>query len=155
MTEKLVIYDSVFGNTEKIAQAIGEALGDVPVKNVKQISDQDLTDLSFLFVGSPTRAFQPTPEIKKFLKGLGSDALQGVKAAAFDTRIPKDQTDSGFLKFMINLFGYADKKIEKQLKNAGAEIKVESTGFAVTGTEGPLSEGELERAKAWAKKITD
>jgi flavodoxin len=153
MAEKLVIYDSVFGNTEKVAQAIGEALGDAPVKKVDRVTDQDLSDLKILFVGSPTRAFQATPAIKNYLKGLRSNALKNVKAAAFDTRIPKDQTDSGFLKFMISLFGYADKKIEKQLTKAGAEIKLESTGFGVTGTEGPLVEGELTRAKTWATRI--
>lgn len=155
MTEKLVIYDSVFGNTEKIAQAIGETLGDVPVKKVDQVNDQDLSDLSILIVGSPTRAFQPTPAIKNFLKGLAPDKLKNVKSGAFDTRIPKDQTDSGFLKFMINIFGYADKKIEKRLAKAGAVIGLESTGFGVTGTEGPLAEGELERAKTWSGKILD
>ncbi len=153
MSEKLVIYDSVFGNTEQVAKAIGEALGDVPVKKVDQVTREDLQGLSILLVGSPTRAFNPTPAIKDYLKSLGSDALKGVKAAAFDTRIPKDKTDSGFLKFMINIFGYADKKIEKQLAKAGANICIESTGFGVSGTEGPLYEGELERAKHWVKGI--
>jgi flavodoxin len=153
MAEKLVIYDSVFGNTEKVAQAIGDALGDVPVKKVDKVDDQDLSGLKILIVGSPTRGFQPTPAIKNFLKGLAPNKLQNVKSAAFDTRIPKDQTDSGFLKFMINIFGYADKKIEKLLTKAGAEIGLESTGFGVTGTEGPLVEGELERAKTWVLKI--
>jgi hypothetical protein len=45
---------------------------------------------------------------------------------------------------MINIFGYADKKIEKLLTKAGAEIGLESTGFGVTGIEGPLVGGELE-----------
>ena len=154
MTEKLIIFDSFFGNTEKIAQALGEALGDVPVKKVDQVKDEDLIDLKVLIVGSPTRAFQPSPGIKAFLKGLKPGALQGVKAAAFDTRIPKDQTNSGFLKFMISLFGYADKKIEKLLVKAGADIALESAGFGVTDTEGPLVEGELERASEWAKRIS-
>jgi len=153
MTEKLVIYDSVFGNTEKVANAIGEALGDAPVKQVTKVTQDDLQDLKILFVGSPTRAFRPTPETTKFLKDLGQNALSGVKAAAFDTRIPKDKTDSGFLRFMINLFGYADKKIEKGLKNAGATLALDSAGFGVSGTEGPLYEGELDRAKSWAKDI--
>jgi len=153
MVEKLVIFDSVFGNTEKVAHAIGEALGDAPVRKVDQVTEQDLQNLEILLVGSPTRAFQPTPAIKNFLKGLDSGKLSDVKAAAFDTRIPKDKTDSGFLKLMINLFGYADTKIEKLLLKSGANISLESTGFAVTGTEGPLAEGELDRAKAWAKRI--
>lgn len=153
MSEKLVIYDSFFGNTEKIAQAIGEALGNVPVKKVDQVKQEDLQNLQILFVGSPTRAFQPSPAVKAFLKGLKQKVLKDVKAAAFDTRIPKDQTTSGFLKFMISLFGYADKKIETLLVKAGAKLAVESNGFGVTGTEGPLVEGELERARNWAKKI--
>lgn len=155
LAKKLVVYDSVFGNTERIALAIGEVLGDVPVKRVNQVSDKDLNDLRILFVGSPTRAFQPTPAIKTFLKKLESDGLRNVSSAAFDTRIPKDKTDSGFLKIMINLFGYADKKIEKQLEKAGADLPLESAGFAVTGTEGPLAEGELDRAKAWALEIME
>lgn len=153
MSEKLVIYDSVFGNTEKVAKAIGESLGDAAVKHVPEVSQDDLKDLKVLFVGSPTRAFRPTPEITKFLKDLDRGALSGVKAAAFDTRIPKDKTDSGFLRFMINLFGYADKKIENGLKKAGATLALDSAGFGVTGTEGPLYEGELERAKSWAMDI--
>ena len=58
MTQKLVIYDSVFGNKEKIAQGIGEALGDARVKSVKEVNSSDLEDLNILIVGSPTRGFQ-------------------------------------------------------------------------------------------------
>ncbi|MDW7755875.1 MAG: hypothetical protein SCH68_11995 [Brevefilum sp.] len=129
MSEKLVIFDSVFGNTAQVAKAIGEALGDVPVKKVDEVTREDLQGLSILLVGSPTRAFNPTPAIKDYLKSLGADALKGVKAAAFDKRIPKDKTDSGFLKFMVNIFGYADKKIEKQLVKTGATIGIESRAF--------------------------
>ena len=153
MTKMLVIYDSVFGNTEKIAQAIGEALGEATVKNVTNVDPIDLEGLEILFVGSPTRAFQPTPATKSFLKEFAKKDLTGVKAAAFDTRIPIEQADSGFLRTMIKLFGYADKKIAKQLSKTGAVLALESEGFGVTGTEGPLGEGELERAKPWAKKI--
>lgn len=153
MADRLVIYESFFGNTERIAQAIGEAIDTTAVKKVSDVSHDDLEGLKILFVGSPTRAFQPSPDIKTFMKNLGTDALQGVKAAAFDTRIPMDQTDSGFLRTMIKLFGYADKKITNALKKAGAEIVLESEGFGVTGTEGPLVEGEIERAAEWAKQI--
>lgn len=153
MAEKLVLYDSVFGNTAKIAEAIGEALGDAPVVKVTDVTDEHMEGLKFLFVGSPTRAFRPTPATMTFLKGLSQNALSGVKGAAFDTRIPIDQTDSGFLKFMIKLFGYADTRIAKAMVKAGAELALESDGFGVSGTEGPLVDGELERAQAWARGI--
>lgn len=153
MAESLVIYDSVFGNTAKVAEAIGESLGDTLVIKVSEVSESDLENLKILFVGSPTRAFRPTPATMSFIKGLGPNALSGVKAAAFDTRIPIDQTESAFLKVLINLFGYADKIIAKALPKAGADLALESNGFGVSGTEGPLIEGELERAQDWARKI--
>jgi flavodoxin len=153
MSEQLVIFDSVFGNTAKIAKAIGEALGDAPVKKISEISKADLENVKILFVGSPTRAFNPTPEVNNFLKGLERSALNGIKAAAFDTRIPLDKAEPGFLRFMIKIFGYADTKIVKQLSKAGATIAIDSEGFAVKDSEGPLADGELERAKTWAKKI--
>jgi flavodoxin I len=153
MSGRLVIYDSVFGNTSKIAEAIGEALEDTRVISVSEVTDADLEDLEILFVGSPTRVFRPTPATMTFIKDLGPKALTGVKAAAFDTRIPIDQTDSEFLKMLINLLGYADSKIAKGLSKAGAELALESNGFGVSGTEGPLIEGELERAQDWARQI--
>jgi hypothetical protein len=54
---------------------------------------------------------------------------------------------------MIKLFGYADTKITKALSKAGAGLALESNGFGVSGTEGPLIEGELERAQDWARGI--
>lgn len=153
MSGRLVIYDSVFGNTAKIAEAIGEALEDIRVVNVSEVTSEDLEDLEILFVGSPTRVFRPTPATIDLIKSLGPKALTGVKAAAFDTRIPIDQTDSGFLKMLINLLGYADVKIAKALSKAGADLALESDGFGVNGTEGPLLEGELERAQDWARQI--
>jgi len=152
MLEKLVIYDSVFGNTAQVAQAIGEALGNTPVKQVKDVQPADLEALKVLFVGSPTRAFRPTPATMSFLKGLQRGALSGVIAAAFDTRIPFNRAEPAFLRLMIRLFGYADTKITKALKKAGASLPLEPAGFGVMDTEGPLIEGELERAKAWQRK---
>ena len=121
---------------------------------ITEVSKEDLENLQVLFVGSPTRAFNPTPETMKFLKSLRPAALSGVQAAAFDTRIPIDEKTPGFLKIMIKLFGYADTKIAKALSKAGADLAIENDGFNVTGTEGPLAEGELERAQDWARQIT-
>jgi len=153
MTERLIVYDSYFGNTEKIAQAIGEILEDAAVKKVYDLEQTDLDGVQILIVGSPTRAFRPSPAIMNFIKRLTADQLQGVKAAAFDTRIQKNQDIPGILRLMINLFGYADVKIAKVLSKAGANLALKSTGFGVKDTEGPLVDGELARAKEWAEKI--
>ena len=151
MAERLVVFDSVFGNTGEVAKAIGEALS-AEVKKVDTVSAEDLAGVKVLIIGAPTRAFQPTPAAKAFLKGLKGQ-LKGVKASAFDTRFRIEDTNSGFLRFMVRTFGYATPKLVKGLEKAGAEITIEAEGFIVVDTEGPLAEGELDRAKAWAAKI--
>lgn len=146
----LVIYDSVFGNTQKVAEAIGRAL-DAPVQSVKNTSAGQLAGLQLLIVGSPTRQFNATPETMAFLKGLPVGALQGVKAAAFDTRIAGNTIKFFFFRWLVQS-NYADKKIAAELARVGASLAGQE-GFLVKESEGPLAEGELERAAAWASQL--
>jgi len=152
----VVVYDSYFGNTEKIAQAVGKALGTaktVSVVKADQANQDMLEGIDVLVAGSPTRAFSPTPAVKSFIKKIPAKGLSGVKVAAFDTRLPMDENVPGFLKFMVNLFGYADKPLHDLMVKKGGQAPVQSQGFFVKESEGPLLDGELERAAAWAKEI--
>ena len=152
----LIIYDSVFGNTEQIAQAMGNALGsqaDVNVLRVGDVQPEQLTGLNLLIVGSPTRAFRPSPAINKLLGSIPKHGLKGVKVAAFDTRISMDDIDSRILPPLVKLFGYAAKPIADRLEKKEGELAIPPEGFFVEGSEGPLKEGELERAADWAKQI--
>jgi len=149
----LVVFDSVFGNTEQIARAIGSALGDVDVQAVGDAKPEQLAGLSLLVVGSPTRAFSPTPAIKKFLARIPKGGLKGVHIAAFDTRISVDDVDSRILPPLIKVFGYAAKPIADRLVKKGGVPVIPAEGFFVDGEEGPLKDGELERAADWAKQI--
>jgi hypothetical protein len=54
---------------------------------------------------------------------------------------------------MADRFGYAANKIQKQLIAKGGEELGEPAWFLVDGMEGPLHEGEIDRAKEWAKKL--
>lgn len=141
-----VIYDSYFGNTEKIAKAIGQELR-AEVVNVKDIEIGSAKNLDLLVVGSPTRAFQASPAIKSFLGKLPAGFLKGVKVAAFDTGISEADTPVKILKLGIKYFGYAAARISKQLKAKGGEEIIEPIGFFVTDTKGPLKDKELTRAK--------
>jgi len=152
----LVLYDSFFGNTEKIAQAVGEALGtekDVTVIKVEQANYSMLESIDIFVVGSPTRGFNPTPAVKSFLKNIQEGSLNGVKVAAFDTRIPMDDNVPGFLRLMVKIFGYADKPLHDLLLKKGGQFTISSEGFFVADSKGPLLEGELARAAEWAQKI--
>jgi len=152
----LIVYDSYFGNTETVAQEIGKSLGSpkgVEVCKVKEVTPEQLKGLNILIVGSPTRAFSPSPAIKKFLKSIPNDSLKGIRVAAFDTRIAPKDIDSKILSFLVKLFGYAALPILKKLVKKGGKQVIAPEGFIVTDTEGPLKEGELERASAWAGQI--
>jgi flavodoxin len=152
----MIIYDSFFGNTEQIAQAIGKAIGsqqNVEIFRVSQVKPEQLTGLNILIVGSPTRGFRPTPAITKLLESIPRHGLKGVKVAAFDTRISMSDIDSRILPPLVKIFGYAAKPIADKLQKKDGELAMPPEGFFVQGTEGPLKEGELERAANWAKQI--
>ncbi len=150
----LVLYNSVFGNTEQIAKAIASALGEgTEIRKVNQADLSGLTGIDLLVVGSPTRGFNPTDATKNFIKSIPSGALKGIQVTAFDTRIDIEEVKSGFLTFMVNIFGYAAKPIANTLKGKGGQPVGTPAGFFVLDREGPLREGELERAAAWAKGI--
>ena len=153
----LVIYDSVFGNTEQIAQAIGNALGSPGDVEILRVSDAKPEQLrtELLIVGSPTRGFRPTPAINDLLKSIPANGLAGVKVATFDTRFTMDEIEStGFiLRILVNIFGYAAKPIADKLGKKAGELLIPPEGFFVTGTKGRLKQGELERAANWARQI--
>ena len=77
----------------------------------------------------------------------------GIKAAAFDTRIPKSRDILGILRLMINLFGHAQIKIFGALSKTGADLVLESSSFDVKDPDGPLMDSDLARAKDWGKEI--
>jgi flavodoxin len=152
----LVVYDSQFGNTEKIARAIGEALSagaETAVLSVHEVTAGALAGRNLIVVGSPTQRFHATEPVDALLQG---HALQGVRAAAFDTRFDMAEVDSRVLRMAVKVAGenaYAAPRIAAQLEKDGATVIVPPEGFIVEGTEGPLRPGELERAAEWAGRI--
>lgn len=143
----LVVYDSLYGNTEKIAQAIGAALtGEVKVLRVGEVDPSELKALDLLIVGSPTHGGRPSPAMQEFLDKVQKPALEGTNVAAFDTRLSTR---------WVGIFGYAAGRIAKSLKEKGGNLLLSPEAFYVEGTEGPLKEGELERAAAWAREIVE
>jgi flavodoxin I len=152
----LVVYDSVYGNTEKVAQAIGAALssqGDVKVLRVGDAKPEHLVDLDVLLAGSPTHGGRPTSAMRAWLKALARDSLEGIKTAGFDTRGDLSGVRSRILLLFIGLFGYAAERIAAALVKKGGTQALQPGGFIVVEREGPLKDGELERAAAWAREI--
>jgi len=138
----LVIYDTNYGNTKKIAKAIASKLG----KNTKTVSvvdlkKKDIKGVDVLVMGCPVIACSPTEKMSQFLASFKDNELKGIKAASFDTRMK--------LFFFTN----AAKKISKELARAGAVIIAKPQDFYVQKAEGPLRDGEMEKAVVWAIDI--
>jgi flavodoxin len=152
----LIVYDSYFGNTEKVAHAMGDALrseAEVEVRRVAEVEPEQVRGLDALIVGSPTRAFSATPPVKQFLGRIPSRGLEGTRVGAFDTRIAVEETGPAFLRLLVRIFGYAAEPIAARLEKKGGERAAPPAGFIVEGSEGPLGEGELERAADWAQQV--
>jgi flavodoxin I len=141
----LVVYDSVHGNTEQIARAIGEAVGGgAEVLRAEAVEPAELKTVDLLFVGAPTHGGRPSPAMQSFLKKVQGSALQGIDVAAFDTRLSAR---------WVRIFGFAAGRIGSTLEKKGGALVASPEGFFVKGTEGPLKEGEVERAARWAQEI--
>jgi flavodoxin len=141
----LVVYDSVYGNTEQIARAIGGAIAnDVRIFHVREVEPSELKGIDLLIIGAPTQGGRPTPVIQDFLKKVSEPDIRGMNIATFDTRISAK---------WVGIFGYAAGRIARSLKKKGGNLLLDPEPFFVEGTKGPLKEGEPERAVAWAQEV--
>lgn len=150
----LVVYDSMYGNTEAIANTIGSTLH-AEVVRVDEVKPEQVSDLDLLIVGSPTQAFRPLKRVQSFLQALPSQSLKGKKVADFDTRSDVTRIDNRLLSFMVKTFGYAAKPIVDALTAKGGIQILPPEGFLVDDKEGPLKDGERERAARWAKALEE
>lgn len=144
----LVAFDSQFGNTEKIAKQIAEILGEfgtARAMRVEEIAPEALDTVDLLVVGCPTQGWQSTPAMKAFLARLDPSNIKRLFFAEFDTRFDKPKW----------LTGSAAGLIEKQLTHLQAMVLTPPVSFFVRATEGPLADGELERAAQWAHTLHD
>jgi len=134
----LVVYDSVYGNTEKVARALAKGLGDggVDVDSIRAdaVKFDELSKYDLLVVGSPVHIWSATKPIKAFLERLKTvEGLSGKKAFVFDTKLSRS-----------GLAGSAGGKIERNLKSLGLTIAKPHATAVVKGNEGPLEEGAEE-----------
>lgn len=142
----VIVYDSWYKNTEELAKEIRDAFGrGASLINAQDGLQPNLMGVDMLVVGSPTHGGVATPAIEDFMHSLKADELEGIYAAAFDTRVP-----SRWVRFI----GFASDRIGRHLKEKGASL-VGTEGFIVRHKKGPLKEGELERAKLWALGLKD
>jgi flavodoxin len=143
----LVVYDSVYGNTEIIARAIGDAVpGEVQVLRAGQVEAGDLETADLLILGSPTHGALPTEAIQSLVEKIGPPAHENARAVTFDTRLT--------WKFLEGWGGFAAPKMADGLREKGWTLACDPEGFYVKGLKkGPLKRGEASRAATWAQGL--
>jgi hypothetical protein len=160
----LIVFESMFGDTQLIAKAIAAGLSsrvDADVVEVGAAPPALGAEVDLLVVGGPTHAFgmsRPSTRqdaanqaehsvvstgigIREWLHALQHPFRSGA-AAAFDTRINKPRVP-----------GSAARGAEKRLRRLGFRIAAPAHSFYVAGTPGPLVKGELERAHRWGREL--
>lgn len=159
MSRALVVYESMYGNTESVARAIADGLATRVAVDVLEVGAAPAApddDVALLVVGGPTHAFgmsRPStrrdaadkvgravvsrgPGVREWLDALRPQA--GRQAASFDTRVARPR-----------LPGSAARAVGRRLHRSGATAADTPHSFFVKGSEGPLVDGELDRARAW------
>lgn len=142
----LVVYDSKFGNTKQIAEAIGDVFAERFAVQVLPAAEAAPLpkDIDLLVIGGPTHGHGMSEGMKALTAGIQDRALDGMPAAAFDTRY----------KMPRWLSGSAAQGIAKRLRRAGCREVLPPESFFVKRTAaGPLLPGELEEARAWARAV--
>lgn len=150
-----VVYDSFYGNTQKIAEEIGKAVGEgAIVFNVEAFNKEDIKKFDLLFIGSPTRIFRPTRAIVRLTKYI-SKYKGNLKIAYFDTRMSITENEPPFLKKMVKRFGYATDTMTKIFSKKNVIGIQKPNWFYVGDTEGPLLDDEIKKAIEWTKEIVE
>ncbi|HET7702521.1 MAG TPA: flavodoxin domain-containing protein [Candidatus Limnocylindrales bacterium] len=151
--QTLVVYDSKFGNTERIADAIARGagtLGRVLVMDTAEAASggqrsADQPDL--VLIGGPTQRRSPSPALRAFVDALPA-SLRGVPVATFDTRY----------RGSTWIMGSAAAAAANVLRMAGGELVAPPESFFIARS-GPLElqtleAGEIERAEAWGRAVS-
>jgi flavodoxin len=145
----LIVYDSQFGNTERIAQCITSTLrefGQARSARVDQVHLNEFQSMDMLILGCPTQGMRQTPAMQSFIAHIPRELLSDLSVACFDTRFA-----GGF--WMLS----AAPSMAKQLRMMGVELVIPPESFFVKSMmkEGPLLAGETERAACWAHLLSE
>ena len=154
MHKALVVYDSFYGNTQAIAEAIAGALeGEVLLRRAADLKGEAMEGSYLFVIGSPTRAFRPAPDVAAFLRNLPGETIRKSDFLFFDTSYQTGEIKVAILRFMAGIFGSAAPAMSKDLRKRGGRV-LGHRSFYVTGEKGPLAPGEGERAAAWVRGLS-
>jgi flavodoxin len=144
----LVVYHSEYGNTRQVAEAVAgvfQGAGAARTLSAERLAPEALEKVDLVVMGTPTHKMNLPEAVRPVFEWLPRRSLRGVAIAAFDTSYEM----SAFLARFT-----AAKRIDRKLRKLGGERLVPPETFLVDHNhEGPLLNGEIERAQDWAGSI--
>jgi flavodoxin len=147
MKKAIILYDSVYGNTKKVAMSLSRGLeaGGLYVDS-NSIEDFDIEKLNYyniIGIGGPTHYHGASKNMKLFLNKIKHLKLQGKCGFAFET------------KGEFRLAGSAAKRITRYLNKIKIEIIHPTITGIVLDQEGPLKDATLDLMEQVGLNISD
>ena len=151
----IIVYDTSYGNTKKLAETIAETLKEsgmeVTLFKVNEVKKLSAKDYNLLVLGSPTKFGTMTFAMKWFLGKVKSEEWTNKPFAAFDTENPENIEQSQ----LQNKEWSAAEKIAEKLKEKKMNQLAPVLKALVLGQKGPLVEGEINRARDYASELAN
>jgi flavodoxin len=142
----LIVYLSFYGNTANIAEKIAEAIGEnATVRFIEDVSNREIAEADLVILGSPTHKYYEPSDMREFLDGLPEESIRGKYFCVFDTRFNQP----------ISKQGSAALEISRRIKRRGGILFFPTESFFVEEREGPLEDGQEEKAEKWGHSILD
>lgn len=161
----MVVYESMFGNSERVARAVAEGLGeygDVVLRDVASAAPGEIpVGVDLLVAGGPTHAMSMSRTgtredavrqgagqglvgrgLREWLADAPED-LHGLTFTTFDTRVSR----------VRRLPGSAAKGAARSLRRRRGHLLTAPESFFVDDVAGPLAPDEVERARAWGRAL--
>jgi menaquinone-dependent protoporphyrinogen IX oxidase len=149
----IVVYDTSYGNTKKIAETIAETLRESGIESdllyVKDVKKLSAKDYNFLVLGSPTKFGTMSLAIRFFLGKVKSEEWMNKPFAAFDT----ENLENIERAKAENKEWSAAEKISEKLREKKMNQPLPVLKALVLGQKGPLVEGEVDRTKDYAREL--
>ena len=145
MKKVLIIYDTMFGNTRKLALELATGIQQnegiiTKVANGDGLETEDLSMYDGILFGGPTRAFRATRGAMNSIKRAGGIGLDGKVVSTFGT-------------YMVGKESRGVKSMDKKLRKVARDARVISPGFSakVEGPRGPIIAEEIPKSHEWGR----
>jgi hypothetical protein len=157
----LIVYESMFGNTRALANAVADGLATGATTSVVAVTEAPTVvgpDIDLLVVGGPTHALslsRPATRADAVTQGAApiTSVQRGIREWLADVRFAGELAVAAFDTRAGHVPGSAARAALRRLRRRGGTVVGPAASFAVSATPGPLADGELERARAWGASL--